>query len=71
MEFDYSKLRGRIVEKYKSQGAFVKHISICDTTLTQKLKGRIAFRNDEIIQMAEKLDINKEEIPDYFFCTKN
>lgn len=70
VEFDYSKLHGRIIEKYKSQKAFVEQIPACATTLTQKLKGRISFKNSEIMEIAEKLDISKEEIPDYFFCVK-
>jgi hypothetical protein len=70
MEFDYSRLRGRIVERYGTLGAFVEVLPIGSVAFTQKMKGRVAFKNDEILNMAEKLDIDKHEIPDYFFCLK-
>lgn len=70
MEFDYSKLKGRIIERYGSQGAFVNELPIGNVAFTQKMKGRVAFKNDEIMNMAEKLDIDKHEIPNYFFCLK-
>jgi hypothetical protein len=70
-EFDYSKLRGRIIEKYGSQKNFISVIPLGEPAFVQKMKGRVAFKNNEIMLMAEKLDIDKTEIPDYFFCLKN
>ena len=70
VQFDYSRLRGRIVERYGTLRAFVNELPIGSVAFTQKMKGRVAFKNDEIITMAEKLDIGKNEIPDYFFCLK-
>jgi len=70
-KFNYSKLKGRIIEKYGSQKAFVNDIPLGEVSLVQKMKGRVAFKNDEIVYMAEKLNIAKSEIPDYFFCTEN
>jgi hypothetical protein len=68
-EFNYSRLRGRIIEKYGSQKAFVSVIPLGEPAFVQKMKGRVAFKNDEIMIMAEELGISKQEIPDYFFCT--
>jgi transcriptional regulator with XRE-family HTH domain len=69
--FNYAKLRGRIVEKCGSQASFASKTGISVVTLTQKLKGRVAFRNDEILRMAKVLDIPTSKIPDYFFCIEN
>lgn len=66
--FNYSRLRGRIIEKCGSQTSFADKVGISAITLTQKLKGRVAFRNDEILHMARILDIPVNEIPSYFFC---
>lgn len=41
MAFDYNKLRGKIVKKYKTQGAFAKAMGVSERTLSLKLNGRI------------------------------
>ena len=49
MAYDYSKLRGRIIEKYGSCGAFAKVFPM---------------------RACELLDIEQQEMPDYFFKQK-
>lgn len=68
VKFNYSRLKGRIVEKCGTQGAFANRVGISTVALTQKLKGRVAFKNDEIIHMARILDIPTSDLPRYFFC---
>lgn len=63
----YSKLRGRIRERYKSQAAFAEALgkSICSVNL--KLNGKVDWSASEIRTTCELLDIQPAEIPQYFF----
>lgn len=67
MAFDYSKLRGRIIEKYSSQTAFTKAFGVSENTLSLKLNNKIRFTTDDIIKMSKMLEIPKNEIGQYFF----
>lgn len=67
MAFDYSKLRGRIVEKYNSQTAFTKAFGVSENTLSLKLNNKIRFTTDDIIKISKMLEIPKNEIGQYFF----
>ena len=40
MAFNYSKLRGRIIEKYGSQSDFAKAFGCSDRTLSLKMNGK-------------------------------
>lgn len=63
----YSKLRGRIRERYKSQAAFAKEIgkSVCSINL--KLNGKAEWSAPDIRKTCEVLDIEPADIPQYFF----
>ena len=66
--YDYSKLRGRIVEKYGTITAFAGVLGISKTTVSLKLKNEIGFSRDDIVEWSELLDIPEEEYTLYFFC---
>ena len=66
--YDYSKLRGRIVEKYGTITAFARVLGISKTTVSLKLKNEIGFSRDDIVEWSELLDIPEEEYTLYFFC---
>lgn len=70
MAFDYSKLRGRIVEKFGSISAFSEAYGITSVSMSMKLNGKIAFSQDDIMKMSksEFLDIQPNEIHEYFFA---
>lgn len=68
--FNYSKLRGRIVEKYNTQGKFAEAVGLTDRSVSLKLNNGIGFSQDEIINWCELLNLNSCEIPAYFFDTK-
>lgn len=70
MAFDYSKLRGKIVEKYKTQGAFAKALGVSERTLSLKLNGRGFFGQDEINKILNLLGISSNVIKEYFFIEK-
>lgn len=67
MAFDYSKLRGRIIEKFGTQGCFAKKLGVSERTLSLKLNNKIFFSQDEITKISELLNISKDKIQVYFF----
>lgn len=69
MSFDYSKLRGRMVERGVTQAQLAEKIGINKATLSVKLNGRYGFVTDEILSICKELGIHTEEISNYFFCS--
>lgn len=67
MSFNYSKLRGKIIEKFGSQRKFSRELGVSERTLSLKLNNRIYFSQDEITKIAELLKIDLNEIQEYFF----
>ena len=67
MVFNYSKLKGRIVEKYGTQCNFADHYGITRQMMNNKMRGRNGISTKDIIKMSEMLEIPKEQIGDYFF----
>lgn len=70
--YDYSKLRGRIIEKLGSLKKYSELLGISDTALSNKLSNKVPFNQDEIFKSMEKnvLDINETEVTYYFFTQK-
>ena len=68
MAFNYSKLRGRIREKFSSEGRFADAMEMSKQTLSAKLNNRIQFTQDEIRLANMLLDIPADEIAAYFFA---
>ena len=70
MAFDYSKLRGRIVEKYGSQSSFAKAMDISERTLSLKMSGKRTWKQPEMCLAMELLGLSGNDIKDYFFTLK-
>ncbi len=70
MSFDYSKLRGKIREKFGTQENFALAIGISRASLSDKLNEKSDFSHSEIISICDKLDISVDSISDYFFTKK-
>lgn len=68
--YDYSKLRGRIVEKFGNQARFAKAIGLSPRTVTEKINNNSAFKTTDIEKCLPVLGIARKEIPDYFFAVK-
>ncbi|MBR5584466.1 MAG: DUF739 family protein [Anaerotignum sp.] len=68
MPYDYSKLRGKITEKYGTQMALAKKIGWSERTLSLKLNGKIAFSQKDIEDLVEVLGIERQDIQKYFFA---
>lgn len=63
-------LRGRIIQKYGSQGAFAQRLNKTEQTVTAKLNGRSQFTQDDILEWCNALDIVAEDVGEYFFAEK-
>lgn len=68
--FDYSKLKGKIIEKYGSQTAFAKALGVSDATMTSKMTGKTYFSQDEIMKSIVILGINPGAATEYFFTVR-
>ena len=69
--FDFSKLRGKIVEKFKTQEEFAKAMGCSTQTLNYKLNNKIEFTSREINKAIKLLDIkNQNEAWQIFFTKK-
>lgn len=67
MAFNYSKLNGRIVEKFGTRVNFASKIGMKESTLIRKLNNQSSFKDSEIWEICEKLKLKKNKIPEYFF----
>ncbi len=70
MAFDYSKLRGRIVEKYGNQGEFARAIGWSERTLSNKINGKIPWKQTDICMAIKLLGLMESDIQEYFFAMK-
>ena len=70
IKFDYSKLRGKIREKFGSYEKLDSEISFTTVTLSRKLNNKGYFGSNEIMELIEALDIEEEEVNEYFFNVK-
>ncbi|MET3616766.1 hypothetical protein ABID14_000386 [Peptoniphilus olsenii] len=68
--FDYSKLKGRIVEKFDTYKNFTRYLDMGSTTFYSKMHNLSDFTSQEIFQICNLLDIPHKEIPIYFFTVK-
>lgn len=72
MKFDFSALRGRIIERFGSCRAFADAIGMPRDALSSRLHNKIGFKPEEIYLFCEPewLDISEAEIRKYFFTPK-
>lgn len=68
--FDYSKLRGRIKEKFRTQNAFADAMKLSATTISDKLNNKVQWTQKEIDAACVLLEIDPADIPIYFFTVK-
>lgn len=67
MSFEYSKLAGRIKEKFETQSKFAKAMGLSERSLSLKLNNRIGWKQHEIMKACELLSISVLEIHVFFF----
>ena len=70
MQFDYSKLLGRIKECGYTQETLAKRIGIAESSMCLKLNNKADFKKLEIFLICKTLGIKINEIGTYFFTQK-
>lgn len=70
MAFEYSKLRGRIIEKYGSLSKFSKKLGVSNNIFSKKMNNKVRFTPEDIVAMTSLLEISTDEIGVYFFTEK-
>ena len=67
MSYNYSKLTGRITEKCGNQGVFAQKMGLSEHTVSKKLNSKVGWKQVEIERACDVLDIQRHDIPAYFF----
>lgn len=67
LQFDYRKLRGKIVEKGDTLEQFSKEVGISRTALYQKMNKDGEFTTGEMFNICEVLNIHVNQVGEYFF----
>ena len=68
MNFNYSKLLGRMRECGFTQEQLAKAIGISKYTLNAKLNNKFKFNSEEMLAIAKVLNIPLDEFGEYFFA---
>ena len=67
MAFDFSKLFGKITEKYGTQYNFAKAMGLSEHSLSVKLNNKVPWKTTEIVKAMELLNIDSSDVSAYFF----
>lgn len=70
IEFDYSKLRGRIIEKFGTMRSFAESMHMHANTLSRKMGNTLVWNQEEMPRAMDLLGENPKKIKDYFFVPK-
>ena len=68
MTKDFSKLSGKIIEKYGTQYNFSIALGLSERSLSLKLNNKVGWRDEEMERAIELLDLDLNDIPAYFFA---
>lgn len=68
---NYSKLKGKIVEMYRTQSAFADAMKMNKATLNGKLNNKSQWTASEITKSCDLLDIPLSDAHLYFFCVES
>ncbi|MDD7433810.1 MAG: DUF739 family protein [Peptoniphilaceae bacterium] len=70
MQYDYSKLMGKIVEVFKTQANFAEAIGLSSRSVSMKLNNKRSWTQPEIENAIKVLNEDEENIKDLFFRIK-
>ena len=70
MSNDYSKLLGRMTEKFGTEANFAHAMKLSERSISLKLNNKVSWKDEEIARAVELLEIEVHEIPAYFFKYK-
>lgn len=68
MKFDYSKLKGRIIEIFDTCAKFAESIGKTNTYVSLTLNNKRYLQQNEVVEWARKLEIPDEEIGAFFYA---
>lgn len=71
VQFDYSKLRGRIREKLGSETKLAEKMGVSAVSLSSKLNNKVGFTNSEMRKVCELLEIDSDDVGSYFLWPKS
>lgn len=69
--FDYSFLRGKIVEKVGTCKNLAKKMGIAYQNLSEKMQNKVFFTQIQIYQIKNILELSEAEVCRCFFVEKN
>ncbi len=67
MSYNYSKLNGRIIEKFGTKASFAKAMQLSERSISLKLNNKVPWKQPEMQKAAKILDFPESEIQEYFF----
>lgn len=67
MAYDYSKLTGRIIEKFGTRKRFAEELGLSEVSMSNKLNGKSGFSQAEITTWGKTLGIAEKDFGLYFF----
>ncbi len=70
MNYNYSKLKGKIKEHFNTQEEFAKALGIGASTLNLKLNNKTEWSQDEMREALKLLNVSEGQIEKYFFTHK-
>ena len=72
MVFDFSKLRGRIIERFGSSAAFATAVGLPESSISARLNNRVKISSVEIMRWSQPdlLDIPIKDVHVYFLTPK-
>lgn len=65
--YDYSKLKGKIVEMCGTQYEFANRIGLSDRSVSFKMLSQRSWKQEDIERAIAVLDIPRDDITKYFF----
>lgn len=68
MQFDYSKLKGRIIELFGTRKAFAEYLHKSEVLVCKKLNNKSSFSQQSMDEWGKALQIDVSEYGVYF-CT--
>ncbi len=70
MSNDYSKLAGKIVEKFGTQYNFSQAMGLSERSISLKMNNRVPWKDFEMAKASELLGIDVSQLHEYFFTPK-
>ena len=68
MQYNYAKLKGRIIEICGTQQEFAKRMNLSERTVSAKLNNQVSWKQSEILKAVGILMIPEDQIQIYFFA---